>query len=218
MKIEDLSNMSLQGLQTAFSDRTISPVEVMNATFDQIETVNGQINALYDLRRQEALAEALASERRYASGDVTSPFDGVPVTIKDSVNAIGMRWHHGSAVHGDGLVAKRDSPPAERLKRSGAVIIGKGAMPDFGLSGSGSARARATTSSASSRPGWRPARTGTPLRRTRKRPTCAAPPSTSLASSPLATSWTSAPSLRLCLTGSLPCSGPACPSSRSRAH
>jgi len=137
MNIDEISHMSLQELQTAYADRKLSPVEVVSSTFDQIERVNNQINALYDLRKEEALSEARTSENRYKSGDAISPFDGVPVTIKDSVNATGMRWHHGSAVHGEGIVADKDSPPAARLKKSGAIILGKGAMPDFGLSGSG---------------------------------------------------------------------------------
>ncbi len=137
MEIDELSHMSLQELQSAFAEKKLSPVEVARTTFDQIDRVNGQINALYDLRKEAALAEAEASEKRYLKGDAMSPFDGIPVSIKDSVNAIGMKWHHGSAVHGEGIVASSDSPPAARLKQSGAIIIGKGAMPDFGLSGSG---------------------------------------------------------------------------------
>ncbi|WP_198671111.1 amidase family protein [Oceanibium sediminis] len=137
MNIDELSQLSLSGLQSALAMKQLSPVEVLKTTFEQIEKVNGSINALYDLRKQAAFAEAEAAERRYASGAPLSAFDGIPVSIKDSVNAVGMRWHHGTAIHREGIVASTDSPPAARLKRSGAIIIGKGAMPDFGLSGSG---------------------------------------------------------------------------------
>ncbi len=137
MKIDQLSKMSLEDLQTVFKARELSPVEVTELTLEQTSNVNDKINALYDLRESEALAEAKASEERYASGNPMGPFDGVPVTIKDSVNATGMKWYHGSAVHGQGVVAKKDSPPAARLKEAGTIIIAKGAMPDFGLSGSG---------------------------------------------------------------------------------
>lgn len=135
--IETLTNMSLQELQTSYASKTLSPVEVVSLTLNQAETVNGKINALYGILVDEALVEAKASESRYASGSPISPFDGVPVTLKDSVNAVGMKWHHGSAIHGDGIVGKKDSPPVARLKKAGAVIIGKCVMPDFGLSGSG---------------------------------------------------------------------------------
>ena len=100
--------------------------------------MNDEINALYDLRHDQATEEAKASEKRYQSGNPISPFDGVPVTLKDSVNAVGMKWFHGTVIHGDtGIVGQKDSPPAARLKEAGAIIIGKAAMPDFGLSGSG---------------------------------------------------------------------------------
>ncbi|MEX3010500.1 amidase [Hoeflea sp. TYP-13] len=135
--IESLSHMELRDVQSALRQRTLSPVELLQTTIEQIGAVNGQINALYDLRTEQALDEAKASERRYAKGEQLSPFDGISVTIKDSVNAIGMKWHHGSAIHGAGIVASKDSPPAARLKKSGAIILGKSAMPDFGLSGSG---------------------------------------------------------------------------------
>jgi amidase/aspartyl-tRNA(Asn)/glutamyl-tRNA(Gln) amidotransferase subunit A len=104
---------------------------------DQAGRVNGTINALYDIRREAALEEAKAAEARWRAGRQLSVFDGVPVTIKDSVPAVGMRWHHGSRLHGKGIMGIADGLPTKRLKAAGAIILAKGAMPDFGLSGSG---------------------------------------------------------------------------------
>lgn len=137
MDIEALSRLSLRELQAAYRNRTLSPVEVVDTMLAQIDATNNDLNALYGVRYVEAREEAQASEKRYASGNPKSVFDGIPVTIKDSVNAVGMKWHHGSAIHGDGVVGTKDSPPAARLKQAGTVILGKCTMPDFGLSGSG---------------------------------------------------------------------------------
>lgn len=137
MNIDELSHISLRDLQDALSKKEVSPVELVDLTLDQTDAVNNKINALYDVRYEEAREEAKASEDRYLKGNAIGPFDGIPVTIKDSVNAVGMKWFHGTCIHGDGVVAQKDSPPAARLKEAGAIIIGKGAMPDFGLSGSG---------------------------------------------------------------------------------
>lgn len=135
--IKHLSQLSLEDLQAAYQQRQLSPVDVVEASLNQIESTNDEINALYGVRAEEALLEAQLAEARYSSGDSLGPFDGVPVTLKDSVQAIGMRWHHGSAIHGEGVVATADAPPTTRLKQAGAIILGKCAMPDFGLSGSG---------------------------------------------------------------------------------
>lgn len=137
MDIRSLSRMPLEELQAAYARKQLSPVDVVAVTLNQIDATNDAINALYDVRSDRARAEAEASERRYARGEPVSPFDGIPVTIKDSVSAIGMKWHHGSAIHGEGIVGTKDAPPAQRLKKAGTIILGKTKMPDFGLSGSG---------------------------------------------------------------------------------
>ena len=137
MKIDEFSQLSLAELQSGFQNRSVSPSEVMELVLDQIEATHDQINALYGVRTGAARKEARAATDRYAEGRPLSPFDGVPVTIKDSVNAVDMVWHHGSKIHGNGVVAQSDSPPVKRLKAAGAIIVGKGAMPDFGLSASG---------------------------------------------------------------------------------
>lgn len=137
MDIQDFAQLPLDQLQSCYADGTINPIDVVNLNLDHIEATHDQINALYGVRADEARKEAEASAKRYLDGAPLSPFDGVPVTIKDSVNAVGMKWHHGSAIHGDGVTAAKDSPAVSRLKAAGAIILGKGAMSDFGLSASG---------------------------------------------------------------------------------
>jgi len=137
MDVLELSKLSLAELQAGYIELLIDPVEVMEITFDQVDRVNKNLNALYDLRRDASLAAAKNAGKRFRAGAPSGPLDGVPVSIKDSVNAEGMIWRHGSKIHGDGVVASVDSPPVVRLKAAGAIIIGKGTMPDFGLSGSG---------------------------------------------------------------------------------
>jgi len=134
---EEFSRMSLEQLRAAFVAGKCDPVEVMEMTFAQIAKVNPQIRALYDLQTDAALQAAQEARSRYRNHRPSGALDGMPVTLKDSVQAHGMRWHHGSAAHGTGVLGVKDSPPAERLKAAGAIIIGKCAMPDYGMSSSG---------------------------------------------------------------------------------
>lgn len=136
MDLTTLSRRTISELTGDFRAGTADPVEVMHTTLAQVDAVNGQINAIYDLQRDAAVEAALAARARYAEGR-PRPLEGVPVTIKDSVHAIGMTWRHGSAAHGDGVIGQADAPPARKLKEAGAIIIGKCTMPDYGLSGSG---------------------------------------------------------------------------------
>lgn len=137
MTLEEFSRLSLAQVRAAFLTGECDPVDVMEMTFAQVDAVNPKINALYDLQVDAALDAAKQASTRYRKDTPNGVLDGIPVTIKDSVHAVGMRWHHGSAAHGAGVVGVKDSPPTVRLKDAGAVIIGKCTMPDYGLSASG---------------------------------------------------------------------------------
>lgn len=137
MLIKKLSRLTLNEITERYVDGRLCPVEVAEETMAHAEIANGHINALYDLQHEAAITEAKAARQRYQAGSPRGALDGVPVTIKDSIHATGMRWFHGSATHGQGIVATEDAPPAAALKKAGAIIIAKTVMPDFGLSASG---------------------------------------------------------------------------------
>ncbi|MGJ8524993.1 putative amidase AmiD [Halomonadaceae bacterium LMG 33818] len=135
--MESLAMMPLSALIEAYRTRQLTPSEVVGKTLQHIDEVNPVINALYDIRYEDALYEAERATQRWHSGQALGPWDGVPVTIKDSIHAIGSHWHHGSVAHGEGVLSQHDAPPVERLKAAGAVVVAKGTMPDFGMSASG---------------------------------------------------------------------------------
>lgn len=137
MDLKTLSHKTISELTEDYRAGRADPVAVMETTLNQIAAVNNQINAIYNLQADAAMDAAKASRDRYAKGAPAGPMDGVPVTIKDSVHAIGTIWRHGTAMHGEGIVGQTDAPPTRRLKRASAIIIGKCTMPDYGLSGSG---------------------------------------------------------------------------------
>ncbi|MFT4009054.1 MAG: amidase [Nocardioidaceae bacterium] len=114
-----------------------TPVELVQAALDRIDAVDPVLHAMAYVDRAGALRAAEEAGERWQSGAPKSALDGFPVTIKDSVNAVGMPWRHGSKAHDDVPMATVDSPPAARLKEAGAVILGKTTMPDFGMLASG---------------------------------------------------------------------------------
>lgn len=137
MNLQELSCLTISGLPESYRIGSTDPVEIVELTFAQIESTNGKINALFDLQREGSMRQAEASAARWRAGELQGALDGVPVTLKDSVHAVGTMWHHGSAAHGRGVKGTKDAPPTERLKAAGAIIVGKCTMPDYGLSGSG---------------------------------------------------------------------------------
>jgi amidase len=110
--------------------REVSRREVLEAHLERIEAVNGAVNAIVDLRdREESLGEADAADRDHERR-AGLPLDGVPVSIKDHFDVIGLRHTEGVRAW-----AERRSPGnsavVQRLLDAGATVIGKANQPDF---------------------------------------------------------------------------------------
>ena len=112
----------------------LPPVELVEATLARIEAVNPAINAMVALRADEALAEAKALAERIAAGDDVGPLAGIPLAVKDMEDTAGMVTSFGSVPFKDNLVAD-DSVQVARLKRAGAIVVGKTNSPEFGFTG-----------------------------------------------------------------------------------
>jgi amidase len=121
------------GLTDAIRARHWSCAEVMDATLDHIEAVNGIVNAIVALRdRDTLLAEARAMDSAIARATPLGPLHGLPMAIKDLEPVKGLRTTFGSPIFGS-FVAPEDSLMAGRLRRAGAIFIGKTNTPEFGL-------------------------------------------------------------------------------------
>lgn len=132
----DLADLSATELAAAYRARTLSPVEVAKAVIARIEAAEPRLNALYAFDPQGALVEARAAQQRFTEGAPAGPLDGVPVTIKENIATKGVPCPLGTAAT-DLVPAAADAPPAARLRESGAVILAKTTMPDWGMASSG---------------------------------------------------------------------------------
>jgi aspartyl-tRNA(Asn)/glutamyl-tRNA(Gln) amidotransferase subunit A len=115
-------------------NRTLSPVELMEITLGRIEAVNPVINAFVALRADRAMAEAGSMETQIVNGTVPGPLAGIPIGVKDLEDVEGMVTSFGSIPFKDN-VAKQDSVQVARLRRAGAIIVGKTNTPEFGFTG-----------------------------------------------------------------------------------
>jgi Asp-tRNA(Asn)/Glu-tRNA(Gln) amidotransferase A subunit family amidase len=134
---EGLCFQSASDLVAAYRLGRVSPVEVARAVLDRIAAVNSQVNALYYVDAEGALTAARASEGRWRAGAPQGALDGVPVTVKDSIAVAGMPMPRGTRALAGTPADAEDAPPAARLREDGALLIGKTAMPDFGMIASG---------------------------------------------------------------------------------
>jgi aspartyl-tRNA(Asn)/glutamyl-tRNA(Gln) amidotransferase subunit A len=134
--MSDLHFQSAEALGTLIRRREISPLELMRDTLARIDALNPVINAFVALDPERSLAEADAQTERLARGEDLGPLAGLPIGVKDLENATPFKTTFGSTVFKEN-VPDRDDVHVERLRRAGAIVIGKTNTPNFGMGGAG---------------------------------------------------------------------------------
>jgi aspartyl-tRNA(Asn)/glutamyl-tRNA(Gln) amidotransferase subunit A len=134
--MSELPDLPATALVSAYRNGRLSPVDVTRAALARIEAWDDAICATWAMDPEGALAAARASESRWQTGAPQGPLDGVPVTVKENIATKGVSMPAGTAAV-DAAIATADAPAAARLRESGAVILGKTTMPDFGMLSSG---------------------------------------------------------------------------------
>lgn len=125
-------SLSAHQLLSAYRERSLSPVDVLQAVFRQVEALNPKINAFCEMDVEGALQSAKASEARWHKGSPCGALDGVPVSIKDMIPTLGMSTRFGSRTLPEGHLRHVDAPSVAMLRNAGALIFGKTTTSEFG--------------------------------------------------------------------------------------
>src|SRR3954449_4172221 len=132
-KASDIVMMDALALSRAIQSKEVSCVEVMNAYLDHIDALNPKVNAIVSLQdRDDLVAESRARDDQLSRGEVSGWMHGLPQAIKDLTATKGIRTTQGSRIFKD-FVPTADAIHVERVKRAGAIIVGKTNTPEFGL-------------------------------------------------------------------------------------
>jgi amidase len=109
----------------------LSAREVLEAHWKQIDRVNPQVNAIVTEVREQAMESAKRADERQAQGKALGPLHGLPIAHKDLVETAGIRTTFGSPLFQD-YVPEEDDLIVQRIRRAGAITIGKTNTPEFG--------------------------------------------------------------------------------------
>lgn len=130
----ELRDLSVAELAPMIENRRVSPVEVTRSVLGQIDRLQPTLNAYITVTQQEALRAAEAAEKAIASGTYLGPFHGIPVGLKDLYLTKGLRTTGASKILAN-HVPDHDGTVVDRLKRAGAVIVGKLNTHEFAYGG-----------------------------------------------------------------------------------
>jgi amidase len=122
---------SAAAMAVAIREKKISSHELVQACLEQIENVNPRLNAVVQVCAERALKEARDADQALGRGDVYGPLHGVPFTLKDAIETMGVictGGTEGRAHH----VPGEDAVVVKRLREAGAILLGKTNCPELG--------------------------------------------------------------------------------------
>lgn len=123
--------MSALQLRDAIAQGQLSPVEVVEATFELQDLAEPHLNCFVTRTPDLALAAARRAEKMVLAGEPLGPLHGLPISVKDNLPVGDVLFTSGSRALADNI-APADAVVVERARNAGACIVGKTTTSEFG--------------------------------------------------------------------------------------
>jgi aspartyl-tRNA(Asn)/glutamyl-tRNA(Gln) amidotransferase subunit A len=130
MNQKEIPFLSTAALASLIERKEVTPVEALEAYLDRIKEVDPKLNAFITVLGDEALEQAAMATSDIANGRYIGPLHGVPVGVKDQIHTRGIRTSSASKIR-ENFVPDADATVVAKLKKAGAIVIGKLNMTEF---------------------------------------------------------------------------------------
>lgn len=127
--LEDIIDLGAAEIARQISRGELSSASVVEAFIRRIEEVNGSLNAVVIRLFDEARTAAKLADDAVTRGEPLGPLHGVPVTIKECFHVAGTPSTMGLTNRSENI--REDGPLVRRLRRAGAIILGKTNVPQL---------------------------------------------------------------------------------------
>jgi aspartyl-tRNA(Asn)/glutamyl-tRNA(Gln) amidotransferase subunit A len=134
MKSIDIEAMTIREISRQIRGKKISPVELTNLFVQRIKKLNPVLNAYVTVTEERACADARVAEKEISRGRYRGPLHGIPFSIKDNLVTEGIRTTAGSKVLAE-WVPDHNATVVTRLRKAGAIILGKTNMHEWASGG-----------------------------------------------------------------------------------
>jgi aspartyl-tRNA(Asn)/glutamyl-tRNA(Gln) amidotransferase subunit A len=132
MEALDFRSVSVASLSEMVRTGAVSSRELVTLALERIDVLDPHINAFVAVDEAGALRQAAAADDDIANGRIR-PLSGIPFAVKDLEDATGFVTSSGTATRAGDPPSRRDSVLVHRLKKAGAIVVGKTNAPELGL-------------------------------------------------------------------------------------
>lgn len=122
--------LNLSEMISQIKRRKLSPVALMESILQRIDSLEPSLQAWVTIDRGGVLDEARRHEKEIARGKTRGLLHGIPIGVKDIYYTAGMKTAGGSKIF-ENFIPDHDATAVVRLKKAGAIVLGKTATTEF---------------------------------------------------------------------------------------
>ena len=130
-----MTDFTVKGLAAELAAKMLSSEELVKECLARVAARDGEVGAFLEIDEAHVLDAARASDARRAAGKPLSPYDGIPVGIKDCIAVKGERCSCASKLL-EPVKSPFDSTAVARLKQAGFIPFGRLNMDEFAMGSS----------------------------------------------------------------------------------
>ena len=131
---EPLHYLSILDLSKLIKEKEISPVEVTQHLLGRIDAIDTELKSYATVMTETAMDQAQIAEQQIMSGNYLGFLHGIPIALKDLCYTKGVRTMGGTAVL-ENFKPTYDATVVERLRESGAILLGKLNLTEGAMAG-----------------------------------------------------------------------------------
>ena len=130
-----LTNLTIREAHELLTSKKVSSVELTQAMLERIHDVDKKVNSYVTVTDGLALEQAKKADERIAKGENITPLTGIPFSMKDCISTRNIRTTCSSKIL-ENYVPQYNATVTNKLADSGAVLVGKTNMDEFGMGSS----------------------------------------------------------------------------------
>ncbi len=130
----ELCHLTAHQLQQMLCKGETTSKEITRSVLDRIQAVEPRIHSYVTVLPEWAMKQAEEADLRLQRGDA-EPLTGIPIALKDLICTEGIRTTCGSHIL-ENFIPKYDATVTAKLKKAGAVFVGKANMDEFAMGSS----------------------------------------------------------------------------------
>ena len=130
--MEEWAKQSALTLAKAIQEKKISSSELLEYFIERYQRLNPKINAIVATNLDQARKKAADADEALSKGEVFGPLHGVPMTLKDNLEFVGIPTTYGSPLFAEHM-PEENADVVQSVLDAGAIVFGKTNLPLFAM-------------------------------------------------------------------------------------